>query len=377
MTMSATLELASALIARPSVTPEDGGCQDMIAARLEKLDFRIERMDTGGVRNLWARYGDAGKLLVFAGHTDVVPPGPESAWKYPPFEPTVRDGFLHGRGAADMKGGLAAMITAVETFLPASPEFNGSIAFLVTSDEEGPAEHGTRHVMRELDTRGEKIDYCIVGEPSSRDVIGDMIRIGRRGSLNGQLTVRGKQGHVAYPELASNPIHGSLAALDALTGRRWDDGHETFPPTSFQLSNINAGTGADNVIPGALQARFNFRYCPAQTVEKLKAEVTAILDRHGLDWQIDWRASGAPFYTPPGKLITAVDDAIRQATGRTPEHSTGGGTSDGRFIAPSGAAVVELGLCNATIHQANEQVRRDDLDLLSDIYRRVLENLFT
>ncbi|HEX7048382.1 MAG TPA: succinyl-diaminopimelate desuccinylase [Gammaproteobacteria bacterium] len=373
--MSATLEFAKALIARPSVTPEDGGCQDVIAERLQKLGFAVERMDAGGVKNLWARYGKASPLFVFAGHTDVVPTGPEAEWKFPPFEPTEHDGFLYGRGAADMKGGLAAMITAVENFLGKHSTFNGSIAFLITSDEEGIAEHGTRHVMQELQQRGEKIDYCIVGEPSSNKRLGDVIRVGRRGSLNGVLTVKGVQGHVAYPEIAVNPIHRALGALRELTEQRWDGGFETFPPTSFQVSNIHAGTGADNVIPGELTARFNFRYCPEQTAQGLQVAVAKILDRRQLDWNIDWRESGRPFFTADGALTQAVDAAIREETGRQPEHSTGGGTSDGRFIAPSGAAVIELGVSNASIHQVNECVRIEELEKLSGIYGQVLANL--
>ncbi|MBW3568309.1 MAG: succinyl-diaminopimelate desuccinylase, partial [Proteobacteria bacterium] len=281
----------------------------------------------------------------------------------------------YGRGAADMKGGLAAMVVAVESFLAATPEIDGSIAFLITSDEEGLAEFGTRHVIEQLRARGEKINFCIVGEPSSRERIGDLIRVGRRGSLNGVLTVRGIQGHVAYPELAVNPIHRCLAALHELAEREWDQGYETFPPTSFQLSNIDAGTGADNVIPAELRARFNFRYCPAQSAEKLQAEVARILDAHELDWSIDWRESGKPFYTADGALTAAVDEAVRMETGMTPEHSTGGGTSDGRFIAPYGAEVVEIGLCNATIHQVDERVRVDDLDTLACLYRHIITQL--
>lgn len=374
--MSATLELAKQLIALPSVTPEDGGCQEIIADRLRALGFDVEQMNKGSVQNLWARRGTAKPSLVFAGHTDVVPTGPESSWKFPPFVPTEHEGNLYGRGAADMKGGLAAMITAVEEFVAAVPRFNGSIAFLVTSDEEGPAEHGTRYVMEQLNARGEAIEYCLVGEPSSQQRLGDIIRVGRRGSLNGKLTIRGKQGHVAYPELADNPIHRAFAALDELANRTWDSGYESFPPTSFQVSNITAGTGAENVIPGELQARFNFRYCPAQNAEKLQATVASVLDEYALDWSIEWRESGKPFYTPDGTLTAAVDAAIQAEAGLLPEHSTGGGTSDGRFIALSGAQVVELGVCNATIHQLDENVRIQDLDVLSKIYRRVLENLF-
>jgi len=373
--MSSTLDLAKALVARPSVTPEDGGCQELIADRLQKAGFAIERMNTGGVKNLWARHGDARPLLVFAGHTDVVPAGPESAWKFPPFAATEHDDHLYGRGTADMKGGLAAMITAVETFLSTAPSLTGSIAFLVTSDEEGPAEHGTRHVMQQLAARNEHMDFCIIGEPSSRQRPGDLVRVGRRGSLNGVLTVHGVQGHVAYPELAMNPIHRCLSALHELTDREWDQGFETFPPTSFQVSNIHAGTGAENVIPGELRAHFNFRYSPAQTAEKLQTEVVAILDANALDWSVEWRESGKPFHTADGTLTAAVDSAIRTETGYLPEHSTGGGTSDGRFIAPYDVEVVELGLCNATIHQVDERVRIEDLDTLSRIYCRVIENL--
>lgn len=374
--MSVTLELAKQLIALSSVTPEDGGCQDVIATRLRAIGFDVEQMNKGGVQNLWARRGTIKPLLVFAGHTDIVPTGPESTWKFPPFEPTEHEGNLYGRGAADMKGGLAAMIVAVEEFVGMHASFNGSIAFLITSDEEGPAEHGTRHVMDQLKSRGDKIDFCIVGEPSSQRQLGDIIRVGRRGSLNGALTIRGKQGHVAYPELAVNPIHRAFAALDELANRTWDSGYESFPPTSFQVSNITAGTGAENVIPGELQARFNFRYCPAQTAEKLQSIVASVLDDHALDWSIEWRESGRPFYTPDALLTAAVDAAVQAETGLLPEHSTGGGTSDGRFIAPAGAQVVELGVCNATIHQVNENVRIQDLEALSKIYRRVMENLF-
>lgn len=373
--MPETLELAKALIARPSVTPDDGGCQDVIAERLQAAGFHIERMDCGQVRNLWARRGRGAPLFVFAGHTDVVPAGPERSWKFPPFEPTVHEGWLYGRGAADMKGGLAAMITAVEGFLGEHPAFGGSLAFLVTSDEEGIAVHGTHHVMQELQKRGEKIDWCIVGEPSSDRTVGDVVRVGRRGSLNGVLTVKGVQGHVAYPEIAVNPIHRALGALRELTEQRWDSGFESFPPTSFQVSNIHAGTGADNVIPGTLTARFNFRYCPAQTAAGLQAAVARILERRKLDWHIDWRESGRPFFTPRGRLTDAVDAAVRKETGRAPKHSTGGGTSDGRFIAPAGAEVIELGVCNASIHQVNERVRIEELETLSGIYRRILADL--
>lgn len=373
--MSAALDLARELIGRRSVTPEDGGCQELIAARLEKLGFVVERMDSGGVKNLWARFGNDAPLFVFAGHTDVVPTGPESNWTFPPFEPTEHEDFLYGRGAADMKGALAAMVVAVEAFVAEGRRPKGSIAFLVTSDEEGPAEHGTRHVMQELERRGEKIDWCVVGEPSSRNRVGDLVRVGRRGSLNGALTVRGVQGHVAYPEFADNPIHAALGVLHELAETQWDEGFETFPPTSFQLSNIQSGTGADNVIPGELLARFNFRYCPAQSAGELRHHVESLLDRRELDWRIEWRESGAPFYTPRGPLLDAVDAVIHAETGALPEHSTGGGTSDGRFIAPTGAAIIELGVCNATIHQVDERVRVGELDVLARLYKGILERL--
>lgn len=373
--MSATLRLATDLIARRSVTPEDAGCLELIGERLARCGFALERMDAGGVSNLWARLGDTEPLFVFAGHTDVVPAGPENEWRFPPFEPAVHDGFLYGRGAADMKGGLAAMVTATETFLADSPSMKGSIAFLITSDEEGPAEFGTRHVVRALEARGEKIRWCVVGEPSSREALGDVIRVGRRGSLSGTLLVRGIQGHVAYPELALNPVHAALPALHELASRRWDDGYETFPPTSFQVSNIHAGTGASNVIPGTLEVHFNLRYSPALDVACIQETVKAILERHGLNWHIDWHDSGRPFYTPPGALRSAVSGAIAAIMGRMPEESTGGGTSDGRFIAPTGAEVVELGPNNATIHKLNERVPVEELDRLSEIYRVILEKL--
>lgn len=373
--MSVTLELTKALVSRSSVTPADVGCQELIAEHLQRLNFSIERMDAGGVKNLWARRGSSSPLFVFAGHTDVVPAGPESEWKFPPFKPTEHDGRLYGRGTADMKGGIAAMLVALENFLQEHPAHAGSIGLLITSDEEGPATHGTRHVINELERRGEKIDYCIVGEPSSRTRVGDMVRVGRRGSLNGRLIVRGMQGHVAYPELAENPIHRALAALDELAGQEWDQGYESFPATSFQISNIHAGTGADNVIPGALEVRFNFRYSPAHTAESLQQTVEQMLEKHALDWQLEWRDSGAPFYTPEGKLRAAVDDAIREIAGDAPEASTGGGTSDGRFIAPTGAEVVELGVTNATIHKINESVGIAELDELAVIYLRILQKM--
>lgn len=373
--MSATLELAKALIARRSVTPEDAGCLELIAERLAALGFSIERMDAGGVSNLWARLGNEEPLFVFAGHTDVVPTGPESEWRFPPFDPTVDNGVLYGRGAADMKGGLAAMVTAVETFLGGSPRIHGSLAFLITSDEEGPADFGTKHVVQTLESRNEKIRWCVVGEPSSQDSLGDVIRVGRRGSLSGHLLVKGVQGHVAYPELAINPVHAALPALAELAAHHWDEGYESFPPTSFQVSNIHAGTGASNVIPGTLDVHFNLRYSPALDIATIQRTIKTILDRHELAWEIEWRDSGRPFYTAPGALRAATDAAITELTGRKPEASTGGGTSDGRYIAPSGAEVIELGPNNATIHKINECVPIDELERLSQIYLRILEKL--
>lgn len=373
--MSATLELAKALIARRSVTPEDAGCLELIAERLAALGFSIERMDAGGVSNLWARLGNEEPLFVFAGHTDVVPTGPESEWRFPPFDPTVDNGVLYGRGAADMKGGLAAMVTAVETFLGGSPRIHGSLAFLITSDEEGPADFGTKHVVQTLESRNEKIRWCVVGEPSSQDSLGDVIRVGRRGSLSGHLLVKGVQGHVAYPELAINPVHAALPALAELAAHHWDEGYESFPPTSFQVSNIHAGTGASNVIPGTLDVDFNLRYSPALDIATIQRTIKTILDRHELAWEIEWRDSGRPFYTALGALRAATDAAITELTGRKPEASTGGGTSDGRYIAPSGAEVIELGPNNATIHKINECVPIDELERLSQIYLRILEKL--
>ena len=373
--MSDTLALTRELIRRRSVTPDDAGCQALIAARLAATGFNCETLDYGEVRNLWARLGDAPPLLLLAGHTDVVPPGPLEDWHSDPFEPTEREGLLFGRGAADMKGGLAAMVVACERFLARRPEMNGSLAFLVTSDEEGPARDGTRRVMRTLTERGVTVDWCLVGEPSAKTRVGDSLRRGRRGSLTGRLTVYGRQGHVAYPELADNPVHRMLPALEELAGTRWDEGHEDFPPTSFQIANVQAGTGADNVIPGAARVQFNLRYAPSTTAAELKARIEAVLERHGLRYRLDWHDSGRPFHTPEGTLLDAAAAAVRDVTGETPELSTGGGTSDGRFIAPTGAHVVELGLVNATIHQADECVAVADLDTLTDIYQRLLERL--
>ena len=374
--MPDTLELTKAMIARPSVSPADGGCQDLMIERLETLGFEVERMPFGDVENFWAtRRGGAGPVFCFAGHTDVVPTGPLEEWRTDPFEPVVQDGVLYGRGAADMKSGLAAMVTATEAFVQAHPTHGGTIAYLITSDEEGPSVDGTRRVVEALKARGERIDWCLVGEPSSEQVFGDTIKIGRRGSLSGRLTVHGVQGHIAYPQLADNPVHALAPALAELVARHWDAGNEHFQPTSFQVSNIAAGTGAPNVIPGELKARFNLRWSPEQTLQRLQETVTSILDRHGVKYSLDWFVSGLPFYTPPGTLSDAVVRAVRDVAGRDARLSTGGGTSDGRFIAPMGAQVVELGVVNRTIHKVNECVRVEEIDVLSSTYRRVLELL--
>ena len=373
--MSETVALTKDLIARNSVTPVDAGCQEVMCRRLAALGFRIEPLRFGSVDNFWARRGDSGPVLCFAGHTDVVPTGPLEEWRTDPFIPTVRDGMLFGRGAADMKSGLAAMVTATEEFVARHPAHRGSIAFLITSDEEGPSVDGTKRVVEVLNARREHINYCLVGEPSSEHRIGDTVKIGRRGSLSGRLTVHGVQGHVAYPQLAENPVHTLAPALSELTARIWDQGNEFFQPTTFQISNLNAGTGAPNVIPGELRARFNLRYSPVQTVDQLKATVEEILHRHGVRFTLEWYVSGEPFYTPPGPLSSAAIEAVREVTGITPKLSTGGGTSDGRFIAPMGAQVVELGVVNATIHKINESVRLEDIDVLHKLYYGVLRNL--
>ena len=372
---SSTLALACELIARPSVTPEDAGCLELVASRLAPLGFRLERIDSGGVCNLWARRGIAAPVLCFAGHTDVVPPGPDSAWSSPPFAPTIRDGVLYGRGAADMKGAVAAMVLALEGFVAAHPDHPGTVALLLTSDEEGEARDGVRRVMEEFRTRGQRIDFCLVGEPSSRERLGDVIRVGRRGSLSGALTVRGVQGHVAYPELVRNPIHLAAPALAELAATRWDAGNAEFPPTSFQISNLHAGTGANNVVPGTLEALFNFRYCTQSTAASLRERVEALLARHGLDHSLRWDHSGEPFLTGDGPLRRAVVDAVGEVCGIVPEPSTGGGTSDGRFVAPLGAQVVELGPLNASIHQIDEGVRLADLERLPTLYGAVLRRL--
>ena len=375
--MNPTLELTRSLIARPSVTPEDAGCLDLIASRLAPLGFVCERINGGGVSNLWARRGTARPLVVFAGHTDVVPTGPLEAWTSHPFEPTERDGMLFGRGAADMKASLAAFVTGIEAFVAAHPDHAGSIALLLTSDEEGDATHGTTLVVETLRARGEALDFCIVGEPTSTNTLGDTIKNGRRGSLSGKLTVKGVQGHIAYPHLAKNPIHLAAPALAELAAEVWDEGNEYFPPTSWQMSNIKAGTGATNVIPGTLEVLFNFRFATVHTADQLKARVHAVLDRHGLDYDLAWTLGGKPFLTPRGSLVGAMEAAIRDTLAISPELSTTGGTSDGRFIADICPQVVEFGPVNATIHKLNECIAVDAIQPLSDIYRRTLENLLT
>ena len=376
MTLSPTLELACALIGKPSVTPLDEGCQELMMRRLSAAGFACEPMRIEEVENFWAKRGAGGPNLCFAGHTDVVPTGPLEAWQHQPFEVLIDDqGMLCGRGAADMKGSLASMIIAVERFVAEHPNHRGSISFLITSDEEGPAQHGTRAVVERLRARGETIDWCIVGEPSSTVQLGDVVKNGRRGSLGGLLTVTGKQGHVAYPHLAQNPIHLASQALAELCAEHWDDGNTYFPPTSFQISNLNSGTGASNVIPGELRALFNFRFSTESSVESLKQRVTELLDRHGLNYQIDWALSGLPFLTQPGELLDAVSASILAVTGYQTQASTTGGTSDGRFIATLGTQVVELGPVNATIHQINERVLASDLELLTEVYYQTLVRL--
>jgi len=375
--MSETLELAKELVRRPSVTPDDCGCQQLLAERLEQAGFSNEHLRFGEVDNLWARRGTQAPLFVFAGHTDVVPTGPAEQWDSDPFMPEVRDGYLFGRGAADMKGSIAAMTVACEKFVVEHPHHRGSIAFLITSDEEGPSIDGTVKVIDHLVKRGDKIDWCLVGEPSSVNRTGDMIKNGRRGSLNGKLRIQGQQGHVAYPHLADNPIHRAAPALAELAAIEWDAGNEFFPPTTFQVSNISGGTGAENVIPGVLDIQFNLRFSTESSEDSLKSQVNEILARHGLEYEIDWRLSGQPFLTPVGELVDAARAAIRSTTGIDTELSTSGGTSDGRFIAPTGAQVVELGPVNATIHQINECVKAEELDTLSIVYGDILTQLLT
>ena len=363
------------LIARASVTPEDAGCQDLIRARIEPLGFACEHLDFGEVTNLWARNAHKGPLLAFAGHTDVVPTGPQDRWSSPPFEPQVRGGNLYGRGAADMKGSIAAFITACERFFAANTSCRGALALLITSDEEGPAVDGTLRVLETLEQRGERMDWCLVGEPSSHERVGDRLRNGRRGSLNGHLAVKGTQGHVAYAEGAVNPIHAFARALAVLDAEIWDTGNDDFPPTSFQVSNVQAGTGADNVIPGELEAMFNFRYSTALNADALRERVERVLMDQSLDYALTWRHSGEPFLTTPGVLLDATREAVQEVTGTATTASTGGGTSDGRFIARTGAQVIELGPVNASIHGIDEHVSVEELEMLSRIYERILDKL--
>ena len=373
--MSDTLDLAKELIARPSVTPGDAGCQPLVAERLAALGFCIEPMRFGEVDNLWARRGTEAPLLCFVGHTDVVPPGPADRWTSPPFEPTIRDGRLYGRGAADMKGSVAAFVVACERFIGEHPNHRGSIAFLLTSDEEGPAVDGTVRVIKTLEARGEKIDCALVGEPTAARQLGDTVKNGRRGSLSGRLVVHGVQGHVAYPDLVDNPIHRAAPALAELAATEWDRGNEFFPPTSFQISNIHAGTGAENVVPGALEVRFNLRFSTAQTETGLRERIESILSDHGLKYELEWTLSGHPYLTAPGRLVEAVRGAIRETLGLETVLSTSGGTSDGRFVALTGAEVVEFGPVNESIHKLDEHVGIEELDLLSDTYHAVLVDL--
>jgi len=399
MSMSEILELTSELIRRRSVTPDDAGCQALIGRRLQRAGFAVESMRFGEVDNLWATHGSGDPVLVFLGHSDVVPSGPESAWTSPPFEPTIRDGIysgdrpdrgdqkaanrdrtphLFGRGAADMKSGLAAMTLALEALVAAAPDHAGTLALLVTSDEEGPTnENGVRRVAEEFRRRGQRIDWCVVGEPSSAQRLGDVIRVGRRGSLSATLTVRGVQGHVAYPEKVRNPIHLAAPALAELAATKWDGGNDEFPPTSLQISNVHAGTGAGNVVPGTLVAMFNFRFCTESSAEVLRERSEAILRRHGLDYSVDWNQSGDPFVTKPGPLRRAASEAIRQVCGVDAQPSTAGGTSDGRFIAPLGAEVVEVGPVNASIHKIDENIALVDLERLPRLYRRIVETLLS
>lgn len=374
---SPTLSLACELIRRRSVTPADAGCQNIMIDRLRGLGFAITELPFGDVHNFWAVRGQEGPILCFAGHTDVVPSGDESAWATPPFEPVVQDGVLYGRGAADMKGSLAAMIVGTENFIARHPDHKGRIAYLITSDEEGVAINGTVKVVEWLAQHGTIPDWCLVGEPSSTDRCGDVVKNGRRGSLGAEITIKGVQGHVAYPHLANNPIHGFGPALVALTSEKWDDGNEFFPATSFQVSNIRGGTGATNVIPGELTVICNFRYSTEVTAEELKSRTCAILDRHGLDYDIVWQLSGEPFLTPRGELVTAVRDSIRAVTGLETELSTAGGTSDGRFIAPYGTQVVELGPVNASIHKVDENTSVAELEELTLMYQGIMERLLT
>ena len=373
----ATLALTRELIARQSVTPDDAGCQDAMVSRLKQAGFSVDAMRFGEVDNFWATHGTSGPLLVFAGHTDVVPPGDEASWDSDPFEATVIGDELFGRGAADMKASLAAMVVACEQFIEQHPDHAGRIGFLITSDEEGPAKNGTVKVMESLSSRGEQIDWCVVGEPSSTTMLGDLVKNGRRGSLNARLIVNGTQGHIAYPHLADNPIHHAMPALDALAKEAWDNGNDFFDPTSLQISTIRAGQGVTNVIPGRLEVLFNLRFSTELTAEAIKSRCEDILKAHGLSYDIEWSLSGEPFLTEPGALLDAVMQSIEAVAGCRPQVSTGGGTSDGRFIAPSGAQVVEVGHVNATIHQCNERVKLADIPKLTEIYKGILERLLT
>ncbi|CAD7379623.1 succinyl-diaminopimelate desuccinylase [Xanthomonas arboricola] len=372
---SDVLQLTCELIARASVTPDDAGCQVLLAQRLEAAGFTCEHLRLGQVDNLWATHGSGAPVLVLLGHTDVVPPGPREAWTSDPFDPQIRDGVLYGRGTADMKGSVAAFAIAAEQFVAAHPQHAGTLAVLLTSDEEGDAIDGVRRVAELFRARGQAIDWCITGEPSSTERLGDLLRVGRRGSLSGTLTVKGVQGHVAYPHKARNPIHLAAPALAELVARQWDEGFESFPPTSLQVSNIHAGTGANNVIPGELQVAFNLRYTPLWDAPRLEAEITALLDRHGLDYALRWHRSGEPFYTPEGRLRSVAREVLGQFAGAPPEESTGGGTSDARFIAPLGAQCIEVGPVNASIHQVDEHVRVADLEALPALYRTLIERL--
>ena len=375
MNSDPTIELLCELIRRPSVTPDDAGCQELLIARLEAAGFDCESMPFSDVTNLWARRGSDSPVLCFAGHTDVVPPGAADAWESDPFEAEIRNGNLYGRGAADMKSSLAAMIVAIERFVAASPDHRGSMALLITSDEEGVARNGTLKVIETLSQRGETIDWCVIGEPSSHQSLGDVVRIGRRGSLSADLTIKGVQGHVAYPDHVNNPIRRFAPVLDELHNTVWDNGNDDFPPTSFQVVNLRSSGGAANVTPQELHVSFNFRYSTEWNHQELQAEIVRIFDRADIDYELAWHLSGEPFLTDPGALIDAVEDAVRKHTGSTPKLSTGGGTSDGRFIAPSGAQVVELGPVNASIHKVNEHVKVKDVPQLAIIYRQIMENL--
>ena len=375
--MSAVVDLTCDLIRRRSITPDDAGCQELIARRLTNAGFHCEHLRFGDVDNLFATHGTGAPVFVFLGHTDVVPTGDVNAWSSDPFAPTTRDGRLYGRGAADMKSGVAAMVVALDEFVARHPKHAGTVALLLTSDEEGPTNlHGVRRVVDEFRARKQRIDWCVVGEPSSAERLGDIVRVGRRGSLSGRLTVRGVQGHVAYPDKVRNPIHVAAPALAELAATRWDEGNAEFPPTSFQISNVHSGTGALNVVPGTLEAAFNFRFCTASTAQSLRERTEAILRNHGLEFEVAWDVSGEPFLTQPGKLRDATFAAIEGVCGVAPKADTGGGTSDARFIAPLGAEVVEVGPINASIHKIDENILLDELEMMPRVYARILENLF-